>query len=182
MSDDYLREVSVGAMPPEYQKIVVADYDPQWLQWFERAAERIRGALRETALEIHHVGSTSVPDLPAKPLIDIDLVVPDSTHEAAYVPQLEAIDYELRIREPDWYEHRLLRGIDPPVNLHVFPPDCKEVARMLLLRDWLRTNEEDRDLYARTKRGLAQRDWKYVQNYADAKSEIVQRILSRALA
>jgi GrpB-like predicted nucleotidyltransferase (UPF0157 family) len=180
MSDDYLRDVTVGGMPPEYQEIVVADYDPIWPHWFESAAYRIREALGDTALEIHHVGSTSVRGLPAKPLIDIDLVVPDSTDEAAYVPQLEAIGYELRIREPDWYEHRLLRGFDPPVNLHVFSRGCEEVAQMLLLRDWLRTHDEDRDLYARTKRELAAKEWKYVQNYADAKSEVVQRILQRA--
>jgi GrpB-like predicted nucleotidyltransferase (UPF0157 family) len=180
MSDDYLRDVTVGAMPPEYKQIVVADYDPMWPHWFESAAFRIRSALGDTALEIHHVGSTSVRGLPAKPLIDIDLVVPDSTDEAAYVPQLEAIGYELRIREPDWYEHRLLRGFDPPVNLHVFSRGCEEVAQMLLLRDWLRTHDEDRDLYARTKRELAAKEWKYVQNYADAKSEVVQKILQRA--
>jgi GrpB-like predicted nucleotidyltransferase (UPF0157 family) len=180
MSDDYLRDVTVGGMPPEYQEIVVADYDPIWPHWFESAAFRIRRALGDTALEIHHVGSTSVRGLPAKPLIDIDLVVPDSTDEAMYVPQLEAIGYELRIREPDWYEHRLLRGFDPPVNLHVFSRDCEEVAQMLLLRDWLRTHDDDRDLYARTKRELAAKEWKYVQNYADAKSEVVQEILQRA--
>jgi GrpB-like predicted nucleotidyltransferase (UPF0157 family) len=180
MSDDYLRDVTVGGMPPEYQEIVVADYDPIWPHWFESAAYRIREALGDTALEIHHVGSTSVRGLPAKPLIDIDLVVPDSTDEAAYAPQLEAIGYELRIREPDWFEHRLLRGFDPPVNLHVFSRGCEEVAQMLLLRDWLRTHDEDRELYARTKRELAAKEWKYVQNYADAKSEVVQEILERA--
>src|SRR4029453_13647000 len=90
---------------------------------------------------------------------------------------LEAIGYELRVREPDWYEHRMLRGFDPPVNLHVFPQRCEEVERMLVLRDWLRTHEADRNLYARTKRELASKKWKYVQNYADAKSEAVGEIL-----
>ena len=179
MSDDYLREVTVGDMPPEYQQIVVADYDPQWPQWFEQAAERIRGALGDTVLLLEHVGSTSVPGLPAKPLIDINLVVADTTDEVAYVPRLEEIGYVLRIREPDWFEHRLLRGFDPPVNLHVFPPDCEEVERMRRFRDHLRTNEADRTLYERTKRELAAKEWKYVQNYADAKSEIVRDILSR---
>ena len=179
MSDDYLRDVTVGDMPPEYQQIVVADYDPQWPQWFEQAAERIRGALGDTVLLLEHVGSTSVPGLPAKPLIDINLVVADTTDEVAYVPRLEEIGYVLRIREPDWFEHRLLRGYDPPVNLHVFPPDCEEVERMRSFRDHLRTNEADRTLYERTKRELAAKEWKYVQNYADAKSEIVRDILSR---
>jgi len=180
MDDEQIIAASVKGDPPQYQPIVVADYDPIWPHWFESAAYRIRQALGDTALEIHHVGSTSVRDLPAKPLIDVDLVVPDSTDEAVYLPHLEAIGYELRIREPDWYEHRLLRGFDPPVNLHVFSRDCEEVAQMLLLRDWLRTHDDDRDLYARTKRELAVKEWKYVQNYADAKSEVVQEILQRA--
>jgi GrpB-like predicted nucleotidyltransferase (UPF0157 family) len=180
MSDDYLRNVTVGDLPPEYQPIVLADYDPQWPNWFEQAAARIRESLGETALEIHHVGSTSVPGLAAKPLIDIDLVVPDTTDESSYVPQLEGIGYVLRIREPDWYEHRLLRGYEPPVNLHVFPPNCEEVARMLRLRDHLRTNVADRELYELAKRDLAGKQWKYVQNYADAKGTVLQEILARA--
>jgi GrpB-like predicted nucleotidyltransferase (UPF0157 family) len=182
MSDEQVRAAAVGEPPAEYQEIVVADYDPEWVRWFGQAAERIRGALGDKVLELHHVGSTSVPGLAAKPLIDIDLVVADTTEEAAYVPPLEALGYVLRVREPDWYEHRMLRGHDPPVNLHVFPPACEEVEQMLLLRDWLRTNAEDRELYARTKRELATREWKYVQNYADAKSEIVRQIIERARA
>ncbi|MFL5944372.1 MAG: GrpB family protein [Gaiellaceae bacterium] len=179
MSDDYLRNVTVGDLPPEYQDVVIADYDAEWPRWFEQAAARIRDALGDKALEVQHVGSTSVPGLPAKPLIDINLVVADTTDEDAYVPPLEAIGYVLRIREPDWYEHRLLRGYDPPVNLHVFPQGCEEVERMLRFRDHLRTNDADRELYARTKRELAAKEWKYVQNYADAKSEVVQDIMAR---
>ncbi len=167
---------------PTYQEIIVADYDPEWPQWFERAATRIRAALGDSVLQLDHVGSTSVPGLPAKPLIDINLVVADTTDEAAYVPPLEAIGYELRVREPDWFQHRMLRGFDPPVNLHVFPQGCEEVERMLVFRDWLRNHEDDRELYARAKRELAAREWKYVQNYADAKSEVVGDILARAQA
>jgi GrpB-like predicted nucleotidyltransferase (UPF0157 family) len=180
MSDEQIRAVSVSGSPPEFQEIVIADYDPEWPHWFERAAGEIRAALGEKVLELAHVGSTSVPGLPAKPLIDIDMVVADTTAEEAYVPQLEAIGYVLRVREPDWYEHRLLRGFDPPVNLHVFPHGCPEVDRMLLLRDWLRGNEVDRELYARTKRELAAKEWKYLQNYADAKTEVIEGILARA--
>jgi GrpB-like predicted nucleotidyltransferase (UPF0157 family) len=180
MDDEQLKAVTVGDLPPEYQEIVLEEWNPIWPHWYESAAYRIRRALGDTALEIHHVGSTSVRGLAAKPLIDINLVVPDTTDEAAYVPPLEPIGYQLRIREPDWYEHRLLRGSDPPVNLHVFPPNCEEVERMLRFRDHLRTNEADRELYERTKRELAAGEWKYVQNYADAKAEVVKDILSRA--
>jgi GrpB-like predicted nucleotidyltransferase (UPF0157 family)/catechol 2,3-dioxygenase-like lactoylglutathione lyase family enzyme len=180
MDDERILAASVGVPPPEYREILLADYDPDWPSWFARAEEQIRGALGDTVLQLHHVGSTSVPGLAAKPLIDINLVVADTTDEDEYVPKLEAAGYVLRIREPDWYEHRMLRGQDPPVNLHVFPPGCEEVERMLVFRDWLRSNEEDRELYARTKRALAEQKWKYVQNYADAKSEVVAEILARA--
>ncbi|HWJ44367.1 MAG TPA: GrpB family protein [Gaiellaceae bacterium] len=183
MPDDaYIEASSVGTPQPQYRRVVVADYDPIWPHWYESAAFRIREALGDRVLQLDHVGSTSVRGLPAKPLIDINLVVADTTDEDAYVPPLEAIGYELRIREPDWYEHRLLRGFDPPANLHVFNPGCEELDRMLLLRDWLRTHEDDRELYARAKRELAAKEWKYVQNYADAKSEVIQEILARARA
>jgi GrpB-like predicted nucleotidyltransferase (UPF0157 family) len=178
--DNYFESVVVGDAPNQYQEIVIADYDPIWPHWFESAAFRIREALGDKILQLDHVGSTSVRGLPAKPLIDINMVVADTTDEDAYVPPLEAIGYELRVREPDWYEHRLLRGFDPPVNLHVFNPGCEELERTVSFRDWLRTHPEDRDLYARTKRELAVKQWKYVQNYADAKSEVIEEILARA--
>ena len=182
MSDEQIRAASVDGAPPQYREIVVADYDPEWPRWFERAAEGIRAALGETVMEVHHVGSTSVPGLAAKPLIDINLVVADTTDEQAYVPQLEAAGYVLRIREPEWFQHRMLRGFEPPVNLHVFPPECPEVDRMLLFRDWLRANEADRELYAQAKRELGAQEWKYVQNYADAKTAVVEEILARAVS
>jgi len=180
VDDQQIEAVSVGKPPPQYQEIVIAEYDPEWPRWFEQAAERIRAVLGDKVLQLEHVGSTAVPGLPAKPLIDANLVVADTTDEDAYVPPLRAIGYELRVREPDWFEHRMLRGFDPPVNLHVFPQGCEEVPRMLRFRDHLRANETDRELYARAKRELAAKEWKYVQNYADAKSEVVQDILSRA--
>jgi GrpB-like predicted nucleotidyltransferase (UPF0157 family) len=180
VDEEQLKAITVGGPPLTYQEIVLAEYDPEWPRWFERAEQQIRGALGDAALQIDHVGSTSVPGLAAKPLIDINLVVADTTDEDAYVPQLEAAGYILRAREPDWYEHRMLKGKDPPVNLHVFPRGCEEVERMLIFRDHLRTDEADRELYLRAKRELAAKEWKYVQNYADAKSEVVQEILVRA--
>jgi GrpB-like predicted nucleotidyltransferase (UPF0157 family) len=182
MDDEQILAAAVGEPPPTYREVVLVEYDPQWPNWFARAAEQIRGALGAAVLQLDHVGSTSVPGLAAKPLIDVNLVVADTTHEQAYVPKLKAAGYVLRVREPDWFEHRMLRGSEPPVNLHVFPRECPEVDRMLLFRDWLRANEADRELYARTKRELGAQEWKYVQNYADAKTAVVEEILSRAVS
>ena len=162
--------------------VTLVDYDPQWPGMFEAEAAKIRAALADRAMLVEHAGSTSVPGLCAKPILDIILAVPDSTDEARYVPALEAAGYTLHIREPGWFQHRLLKGADPAVNLHVFTTGCDEIHRMLLMRDWLRTHPEDRDLYGRTKRGLAARRWKYTQHYADAKSTVVAEILARAEA
>jgi len=162
--------------------IHIADCDPDWPQQFERAAQKIRTALGERALRIEHVGSTAVPDLPAKPIIDIVLLVADSANEPDYALALEKTGYTLRIREPEWYEHRMFKGSQNGVNLHVFSNGCPEVDRMLLFRDWLRTNAADRELYAAIKRALAQQDWKCTQDYADAKTSVVKEILSRAEA
>lgn len=165
---------------PRRGPIALAEYDPGWPALFEREAARIRGALGDRALLVEHAGSTSVPGLAAKPIVDIVLAVPDSSDEGAYVPALEAAGYALRIREPDWYEHRVFRGPDTDINLHVFSRGCEEIDRMLAFRDHLRTNDADRALYERTKRELAAREWEFVQDYADAKTEVVKEIVARA--
>jgi GrpB-like predicted nucleotidyltransferase (UPF0157 family) len=108
------------------------------------------------------------------------LAVVDSTDEPSYVPPLEAEGFALRIREPDWFEHRLLRASDVRGNLHVFSAGCDEIDRMLTFRNWLRIHDADRRLYETGKRDLAARTWKHVQNYADAKSEVIENILTRA--
>jgi GrpB-like predicted nucleotidyltransferase (UPF0157 family) len=158
---------------------LLVEYDTAWPELFEREAARIRGALGDQARVVEHAGSTSVPGLAAKPIVDIVLAVPDSSNEDAYVPALEAADYVLRIREPAWYEHRLFKGPDTDVNVHVFSEGCEEIGRMLAFRDHLRENEADRELYERTKRELGAQEWEFMQDYADAKTEVVQEILER---
>jgi len=160
--------------------IALAEPDPRWPHQFSLVASRVLGVLGQRVILLEHVGSTSVPRLPAKPILDVVLVVAAPTDEATYVPPLGDIGFTLHLREPGWYEHRLLRGPDPKVNLHVFGPDAPEVRRMLLFRDRLRDNPGERDLYASVKRELAARQWEYVQDYADAKSLVVQEILERA--
>ena len=174
--------VAVGGPRPLSTPIEIADYRLEWPRLYEREEARIRDALGGRAVRIEHVGSTSMPGLPAKPIVDISLEVADSADEAAYVPLLEAAGYTLRIREPEWFEHRGFKGTKTAVNLHVFTAGCEEVDRMLRFRDHLRHDTTDRELYARTKRELAAHEWTYGQQYADAKSEVVQEILARANA
>ncbi len=182
LTDEQIREATVGELRPHDAPVTLVDYDPAWPESFQRENERIRSILGDRVLLLEHAGSTSVPGLAAKPQIDMVLVVPDSSDEAAYVPDMEAGGYVLRIREPDWFEHRLFKGPDTNVNLHVFSAGCREVDRMLLFRDWLRSHPEDRELYERTKRELAAQRWRYVQNYADAKTAVVREIMARAEA
>ena len=180
LTDEQIRAATIGDVAPLENPIRLAEYDSDWPRLYQRDEKRIRSALGERALVIEHVGSTSVPGLAAKPVIDIVLVVADSANESAYVPDLEAHGYVLQIREPDWFEHRVFKGPDTNVNLHVFSRGCSEVQVMLDFRDWLRANDADRDLYERGRRDLAAQDWKYVQNYADAKTAVVQEINERA--
>jgi GrpB-like predicted nucleotidyltransferase (UPF0157 family) len=110
------------------------------------------------------------------------LVVKDPADELSYVPALEAAGYILRIRESDWFEHRLFKGPDTDINLHVFSSGTSEIDRMLRFRDWLRSNENDQEKYAQVKRSLAKNKWRHIQHYADAKTSIVQEIMERANA
>ena len=149
---------------------------------FEREAERIRRALGDRVLRIEHTGSTAVPGLAAKPVIDMALVVRNSAAEADYRAPLEDAGYSLLIQEPEWYEHRMFKGPDVETNLHVFSDQCPEVQRVLMFRDWLRGNDADRDLYAGVKMALAEKEWGSVDEYASAKTQVIEEILSRAAA
>jgi GrpB-like predicted nucleotidyltransferase (UPF0157 family) len=178
-----LRAAHIGGLTPLADgRVRLVDYDPEWPRLFVAEAARVRSALGARVVQLEHVGSTSVPGLSAKPIVDMLLVVDDSSDEAAYVPLMEAAGYRLHIREPDWFEHRLFKGPGTAINLHVFARGCTEIERMLRFRNWLRTHPEDRALYARTKLALAQRTWKYTQDYADAKTDIVNEIVGRATA
>ena len=161
--------------------VVVVGYDEEWPREFARQEERIRQALGPVASEVHHAGSTSVPGLAAKAIIDVVLVVPDPDDEAAYAPALRAAGFTFASRDPAWFGHRLFKDGSPRVNVHVFGPRCPEVDRMLAFRDHLRRDASDRELYESTKRELAGRAWVLVQDYADAKSPVVTQIMTRAL-
>jgi GrpB-like predicted nucleotidyltransferase (UPF0157 family) len=165
--------------------IRVVDPDPSWPGRFATLAGRVRTALGDGVLAIDHVGSTSVAGLPAKPIIDIDLIVADPADEAAYVPALERVGFTLVVREPWWQEHRCLLHDDPKCNLHVFPPDAAEPVRHRMFRDWLLAHPDDRALYRDTKHAAAtaaNEAGEHVMQYNARKQQVIREIYARAFA
>jgi GrpB-like predicted nucleotidyltransferase (UPF0157 family) len=180
MSDEQIIAATVGEQRVHGAPVYLAEFDESWPEIFDRHEERIAGGLGKAALRIEHVGSTSVPGLAAKPTIDILLVVENSANEDTYLPFMETAGYELRIREPEWHEHRMFVDRGRTAQVHVLSEGDAEIERYLIFRDRLRSNRTDRELYERTKRELARKEWKYVQNYADAKSDVIEAIIARA--
>ena len=163
--------------------IEVTDPDPAWPQHYRDLAARIRGVLGWRVLELEHVGSTSVPGLAAKPVIDIDLTVADPGREQDYVPALEAIGFRLVIREPWRYGHRALVADQPRCNLHVYGFDSAELVRHRIFRDWLRGNPEERERYAAAKReaaSAASAAGEHVMQYNARKQQVIREIYHRA--
>ena len=163
----------------ENVEIHIVDSDPAWASQFQEHATRIRAALGDIMLRIEHIGSTSVPGLPSKPIIDIILVVTNCADEDAYLRLLEAAGYQLRVRETD---HRMLRTLSRDVHIHVYSSGSSEIERLLVFRDRLRQDASDRELYAQTKRELAARDWRDMNAYADAKTQVIDGIIARSRA
>jgi GrpB-like predicted nucleotidyltransferase (UPF0157 family) len=153
MANDIAKQVLIGG--PERREIRLRDYDPRWATIFKRHAAIIAHALGSAALRIEHVGSTAVPGLAAKPIVDVLLIVADSSDEPAYLAKMEAAGYVLRVREPAYHEHRMFRTPELDVHVHVFSRNSAEAARMLRFRDRLRASAADRRLYEDTKRRLA---------------------------
>jgi GrpB-like predicted nucleotidyltransferase (UPF0157 family) len=173
----YLDRVLIGGREPA--EISLVDYDERWPMRFREIAERVRQALREDALGVEHIGSTSVPGLAAKPIVDVLLNVADVSNEVAYVPALQSAGFVLRVREP---AHRMVRTPARDVHVHVYEPGRPEVRDYIDLRDWLRVDAADRGLYAATKRTLARQQWNDMNDYADAKTEVIDDVLTRARA
>lgn len=159
--------------------VVLLPYDLKWAEMDQSEAARIRKALREKACVLEHIGSTAVPGLSAKPCIDIVLGVEDSADEDAYVPQLDAAGFVLRLRHPDWSEHRLFKSERINVNLHVWSAGSSEIDRHVDFRNWLRAHPEDREAYNEAKQRIAAGEFATMPDYADAKNAIVQEIQSR---
>lgn len=134
----------------------IEEPNPTWAQRYGVLEAQVLMALGDGVLGIQHIGSTAVPGLPAKPIIDIDLAVADPADEAAYVPDLETLGYVHWLTEPDWHQHRQFKQLNEPrVHLHVFGPDCPEMVRHKMFRDWLIAHPEDRTQYADAKRSAS---------------------------
>ena len=165
---------------PERGPFSLSGYQSSWPETFRQHANTIERALGERALRIEHIGSTAVPGLAAKPIVDILLVVRDSADEDEYVPALEAAGYVLRVREPEFHEHRMLRTPGRDVHLHVYSTGSSEIERHLIFRDRLRQSTPDRHAYESTKRHLIDRPWAQMDDYATAKTEVIERIIRSA--
>jgi len=164
----------------EKREIRIVNYDAAWPKKYEANARVIADAIGASALRIEHIGSTSVPGLAAKDIIDILVVVQDSANESAYRPQLEAVGYILRVREPEWNEHRMFRTQEKDVHVHIYSSGCPEIERNLSFRDRLRRDIDDRRRYEQRKRELAVKEWSDMNEYAEAKSTVIESILNAA--
>lgn len=175
MESEELKSVLIGGLEPV--TVTVVDYDPSWPLRFEELQARVRAALGANAVTVEHIGSTAVPGLAAKPIIDILIVVDDVNDEAGFVPPLQDAGFVLRVREPG---HRMMRTPVKDVHLHLYDPHAGAIRDYLDFRDWLRTHPDDCDLYEAAKRQLASQQWDDMNCYAEAKSDIITQILSRA--
>ncbi|QWT25144.1 GrpB family protein [Subtercola sp. PAMC28395] len=164
---------------PEAIEVELHSYDPQWPAIYAEHRQRIVDALADVTFTIEHIGSTSVPGLAAKPIIDIVVTVADITAEERYLDPLLAAGYVLRVREP---AHRLVRTPARDVHVHLLERGDPAVDEYLLLRDHLRSNADDRALYESTKRSLLNQRWADMNDYAEAKTTVILAIKARARA
>jgi GrpB-like predicted nucleotidyltransferase (UPF0157 family) len=170
----------ISTRPPK--PIEIVDYNPSWPDAFASIAQRIKSALRPAALSVSHIGLTSVPGLPAKAVIDVDLVVPDPTAEDQYVPVLEAAGFWFLFRELNWYEHRFFGLAEPYANVHVFGPGAAELSRHQWFREWLLSHPDNQELYVRAKREAAREsheNGESVQGYSFRKEGVIEEIMVR---
>lgn len=190
---DRLKERALPVMTPGFETIrgsgresrepvEIVPYDPAWPVRFVGWRDTLAGALDSIAPRIEHVGSTSVPGLAAKPVIDIQVSVENLADESTYVTAIESVGVQLRSRDD---EHRFFRpfaGRPRDVHIHVCPGGSQWERRHLLFRDYLRADPTARESYTMAKAELASR-WRDDRiAYADAKTEIIEQLLVQAEA
>lgn len=174
VDDAYLDAVLVGGREERHVEIV--DYDTSWPAMFEDYRRRILAALGAIARRVEHIGSTAVPGLAAKPIVDVMVTVEDPDDDDAYLPHLERAGYVLRVRET---QHRMFRTPERDVHIHVWRAGSDDEERHLVFRDHLRSNPQDRDAYAALKRSLAG-PWRDTNYYAQAKGPFILRTVEAA--
>jgi GrpB-like predicted nucleotidyltransferase (UPF0157 family) len=161
--------------------ITVVDYDPHWPALFEALRAEVAKALGDLALAIEHVGSTAVPGLAAKPIIDIDVLLRSASDLSACIERLATLGYEHRgdlgIPEREAFAAPPDR---PTHHLYVCPPESREFRRHVALRNYLRTHPSDASSYAELKRSLASRYRDERSAYADGKREFIESLLRTA--
>jgi len=178
MSDTQKDDWEIGLIGgPEKRVIEIVSYNPDWPRQFQRHAARIAETLGDTARQIEHIGSTSVEGLGAKPIIDILVVMDDPANEDLYLPQMLAAGYELRVREPDFEEHRMFRTPERDVHVHFYPAGSGEIDRYLAFRDFLRANPDCGERYEALKRKLSAADWADMNEYANAKTDFIKGVI-----
>lgn len=161
----------------EKRSLRLVDHDPAWADAYRDHERRIRTALGALARQVEHIGSTSVVGLAAKPIVDIVVAVDDITAEEDYLAPLLSAGYVLRVREPG---HRMVRTPERDAHVHLLEAGDADIDAYLLLRDLLRRDESARDLYEGTKRELIAREWADMNEYADAKTSVIEELLRRA--
>jgi putative glutamine amidotransferase len=163
----------------------IVDFDPAWAESFREEAGRILSVLPGDLVGgIEHVGSTSVPGLAAKPIVDVQLTLSTLVPRAAYVEPLTALGYR-HVLDPWRDEHEYFaRDLDGErtFQIHVCPPGSDWERRHLAFRDWLRGHPEDAAAYADLKRSLARKHARDIMAYVDAKTPFIRQIEQQALA
>jgi GrpB-like predicted nucleotidyltransferase (UPF0157 family) len=166
------------------RQIVVIDYDPNWPSLYEQEKDRIAAALGEGVVQIEHIGSTSVPGLAAKPIIDIAVGVADFEEARAYVPIIESLGYTYEPGfEADLPERRFFwKGLPSrhTYHIHMAEPGSLEWIKPILFRDYLRAHPAEARQYQALKRKLALRYGSDMEAYVKGKTEFVRSILSKA--
>lgn len=166
------------------QHIIVTEYNPSWTQMFEQEATAIKQILGENCVAIYHIGSTAVPGLAAKPIIDIMPVVKSLTDVDKVSKQFEGIGYEY-MGELGIAGRRYLRkgGDERTHQIHIFAQsDDININRHLAFRDYLRTHENIKNAYAELKIKLAQKYPYDIDGYCDGKEKFVKEIELKALS
>ncbi|WP_209008818.1 GrpB family protein [Pseudovibrio japonicus] len=165
---------------PEKREIKIERYNPRWPEIYEVHKEKVSKAFSGIEHRTEHIGSTSVNGLAAKPIVDMLVVISDPGNEKLYREAMENQGYQLRVREPDFDEHRMFRTFEQDVHIHVFPEGSKEVERYLLFRDHLRRHADVRSGYEALKRKQSEKNWSDMNAYAEAKTEFIETIICEA--